>query len=245
MSYLFVVTGRNCASWAEACLTSIAAQPGDWRCVVVDDASEDGTVVRMLPVIHSDRRFALIHRAEPVGIAQNQWEAVQALEPRRGDVLVWVDLDDRLAHEKVLLRLDREYDTGALVTYGSYRPDPPSTTCPRVWQYPVDVLRKGTLRRHFSRLGTRFNHLRTVSWEVFRHFTSADFKDDDGQWFAAGLDYAVMIPAIELAGTRTRYIPDVLYVYTSDNPNSEWRVRAPEANSAHAQVLRRTARRPL
>lgn len=244
--YLVVTTGRNCIDRVDRCLTSIAAQRGvDVRCVVVDDASDGDHAdqpnrVADLCNLHG---FRFIAHDERVGAMGSQWEAWHELEPEAADVVVWVDLDDRLAHDRALERVEVEYAAGARVTYGSYRPEPESATCPAVTVYPDDIVRRRAFRAFARRGGgLRYNHLRTVSWWALRQIGADQLRGPDGEWYRSGPDCAVMIPALELAGRRHAVIPDVLYIYTSDNPYSEWRRWPEQVNADHRHVL---GRRPL
>lgn len=249
MSYLIVMTGRNCAPWAQRALESVARQHGDFRVHVTDDASDDATPEIVTEFCRHDDRFTpTLITGSPNGTMRNQYEAWNALQPDDGDVIVWVDLDDRLYRDNdTFAILDREYDAGALVTYGSYIPDPPSDTCPRVFPYPPDIRDAGLIRTYTRKRigGIRFNHLRTVSWTVLQRIPAGVLQDRARRWFTSGPDFAVMIPAIELAGQHTHFIPEILYAYTSDNPYSEWRRWNTNVNKAHQTVLGHRAYRPL
>lgn len=246
MAFLVVTVGRNCAPFAARCLDSLAAQQDqDFRVHVIDDASDDGTaeVVREWAQLNAPEHFAFQFNAESVGAMRNQRDAWLAMEPADGDVVVWVDLDDRLAHEHALSVVAEHYRTGALVTYGNYTSDPYSDTCPRVRPYPAAVFPHLRAAIRERQVGLWFNHLRTVSWSVLGLLTDADLQDDDGNWWSTGPDGAVMIPALELAGPeRTTVIDQTLLVYTSDNPLSEWRRWPEQVNRDHAQMLARPSK---
>lgn len=246
MNFLIVVTGRNCEPWAKACLDSIASQTLNhrMRVCVVDDASNDRTwdiVAGYAPLADVGWRFH--HRPRPVGAMRNQWDAWRELAPADDDVVVWVDLDDRLAHDRVLETVERAYLDGALVTYGSYRSEPHAATCHQAAAYPVDVLTDGQGLRwhivHTRGAGIRFNHLRTVSGRVMAHIEKADLVGPRGDFWETGADAAVMTPAIELAAERTVVLPDVLYVYTSDNPMSDWRRNTRLVQRNHHEMFAR------
>lgn len=245
MRFLIVCVGRNCEPWALRSMQSIAEQRHhDVDVFVIDDASTDGTG-EIVADFCTDAGWRYRINDESVGAMRNQYDAWTGLDGRPGDVVVWVDLDDRLAHPDALEVVAQRYVDGALLTYGSYAPDPPSATCPSVLAYPQQVVRRGLVRQFTLRNGIRFNHLRTVSWDVMRHISVKDCQTRKGEWFKAGPDCAVMIPALELAGTRHAVIDEVLYLYTSDNEFSEWRRWPTEVNVAHRDVLTRQPRRAL
>jgi hypothetical protein len=59
---------------------------------------------------------------------------------------------------------------------------------------------------------------------------------------------AVMLPALELSGDRCAFIPDPLYVYTSDLPSAEWRAANGLVRRNHRTMLERPPKvraRPL
>lgn len=246
MTFGVVCVGRNCEPWALASMQSIADQQrDDVRVYVIDDASTDGTADLVIPFC-ADHGWKHRVNPEPLGAMRNQWDAWHGLDLVDGDVVVWVDLDDRLAHPRVLDVVDARYADGALVTYGSYQPVPASDTCPPVRAYPDEIIRRNHIRR-FARSGggLRYNHLRTVSWQILRRIDSRDCQTRAGEWLPSGPDCAVMIPALELAGSRHVVIDEVLYLYTSDNPSSEWRRWPGQVNADHRDILSRMPKPPI
>lgn len=252
MRMLVVCVGRNCAPFALASLESIAAQSyRNMRVAVVDDASDDGTA----DVVESfcAGRPGWVHQCNTsrVGAMTNQHTAWSSLDPSDDDVVVWCDLDDRLTGPDVLQRLSAVYGRrGVWLTYGNYAPghshDGPCDdrcscwTCPPVRPYPRQVLLRGRLRQYIrAGGGFRYNHLRTVQYRLLRRLTVEDMQDDDGNWWTSGPDAAVMIPCLEMAGTRHRVLTDVLLRYTADNPQSEWRTIVDTVRTNHAQMLAR------
>lgn len=245
MRYLIVVVGRNCEPWAQTCLDSLAALTGpDYTVAVVDDASTDATADICAPYC-DEHGWTFIRQAERMGAMCNQVTAWQALEPGADDVVVWVDLDDRLAHADVLNVLSRHYRRGALLTYGSYRSEPHSPTCAPAKPYKREIIRSGAYRNVRRSGGLLYNHLRTVSWRVLRQLRDEDFRDDDGEWWQTGPDAAVMLPCLELAGSRHQFIRDVLYVYRSDLDHAEWRAVPELVNRNHRQMLARPPKKRI
>lgn len=246
MAFLVVMTGRNCRDLTKRAMDSVAEQTGEeFRVCVVDDASTDGTA--LVVETEAERHgWTYVVRNEPVGAMRNQWDAIRALEPQEGDVVLWADLDDRLAHENVLSRVRQGYDKGALMTYGSYTSVPFSSTCAPAQPYPDRIARDGS-HRAFMRAhgGILHNHLRSISWEVVSQITDADCQDSDGNWWMVAPDYAIMVPALEISRERCHFIPDVLYEYQSDNVSAEWRVRPGSVNAAHREMMSRAPKRPV
>lgn len=246
MRFGVVCVGKNCAPWAQRCLQSIADQQHhDVDVFIIDDASTDGTGELVAPIAASNG-WKFQSNPVSVGAMRNQWDAWHGLGLAAADVVVWVDLDDALAHPEVLDTVAARYDSGALLTYGSYLPVPASDTCPPVTAYPDAIVQRNTIRQFARRGGgLRYNHLRTVQWSVLSHLTARDCQDRRGRWFQSGPDCAVMIPALEMVGRRHAVIDEVLYLYTSDNPTSEWRRWPGQVNTDHRDILSRPPKRPL
>jgi len=181
--------------------------------------------------------MSILHK-ENKGALYSQVEAINALSPEDDDVIVWVDGDDWLAHQNVLKYLSKFYDAHkCLMTYGNYRPDPSSDTCPQPKSYPKEVVLDNSYRVSAYTCGLLFNHLRTVKYLLFKHLKESDFTWPDGTWFKCAGDTAVMIPCLELAGGRYRYIDKELYVYNTSNPVSDWRRWSNEIDRTHKYIL--------
>lgn len=259
MNFLIVCVGRNCEPFALRSLESIAAQNDPtMRVAVIDDASTDGTgdIVKQF----CEGRPGWVHNVntERVGAMRNQYDAWRSLDPMPDDVVVWCDLDDRLASPGVTKTLRHYYARGTVrLTYGNYKPTHTHDgacdqrcscwTCPPVRPYPRSVLtRHGQLRRFIANGGGfRFNHLRTVRYDVLAQLSVEDLQDDDGNWWSSGPDGAVMIPALELAGHRMRVLSETLLLYTADNPESEWRTIVDTVNRNHQQMLARPPKKMM
>ena len=101
-----IVAVYNCEQYVRACLESLKAQTlPDFECIVVDDASTDGSVRAVRDCVADDARFQLVQLAENggPGAARNA-----ALDRARGTYAMYVDADDLLAPdalEKIVARM--------------------------------------------------------------------------------------------------------------------------------------------
>lgn len=240
------MTGREHADWAREALDSVAAQTDDRVDVcAIDDASDDETLFRVLAEYSDRHEWFCFRQHERKYALENQALAWRVLEPQEDDVVVWVDLDDRLAAPDALELVRAYYDAGALLTYGSYRPFPadhPNARSCRPAQLYDPMVAK--LRR-YRKVLTWFNHLRTVSWKVLSQITDRELRRSDGNYFRANTDRAVMFPALELAGDRIEVIPDVLYEYRCDSPDAVWRTMNTELVAEDRELRSRPAREAL
>lgn len=151
---------------------------------------------------------------------RNQYEGIRVMQPEDDDIIVFLDLDgDRLAHPRVLSRLAEIYEQQKpLLTYGGYVSVPPSETTPPYLRYPAGV----SVRDYTRNVSTRFNHIRTMKWDVLKRVPDNYFKWPDGRWFIRGADYAVMIPCLELVGERYVCVQETLMYYNTAQPHPEY-----------------------
>lgn len=220
------MTGRGHPDWAREALDSVAAQTDDrFDVCAVDDASED--LFEMLADYGRRYGWMYLRRDERCYALANQVLAWESLEPEDEDVIVWVDLDDRLATPEALRTVRDYYQQGALLTYGSYKPfpaeHPNAASCRPAQPYDPLVVRTRAYRGTIQ----WFNHLRTCSWKVLKEITDGELRRADGGYFRANTDRAVFFPALELAGDRVAFIPDVLYEYRCDSMDAVWRTMNP------------------
>lgn len=250
MTYLILVTGRNAAPYIGPCLASIAMQRStNYRVSITDDCSDDHTpdlITKFVSQRYDKARWTVTHTPSRRYALENQYNAWMTADLSDDDVVVWLDADDRLAHPDVLTTLDSYYaNPDTWMTYGSYAPVPAShpsaATCKPARQYPGSVIRTNSFR--YSK--RCYNHLRTISWRVLKHITAADLTDDSGQFFRANTDASVMIPALELSGTHSTFIPEVLYAYTCDSPDAVWRTAATEIDREGAALRNKERKRRL
>ena len=55
-----------------------------------------------------------------------------------------------------------------------------------------------------------------------------DLKDADGNFYEMTYDQAIMLPLLEMAGPRCKYIPEILHVYNKENPLNVDKTRTQE-----------------
>lgn len=235
--YKIIVAGYNCYDMIDNCLQSILDQTyTNYDVCLVDDASTDE---RQWPLVHAwakGNNWDSLHREVNAGALRSQHEGIMKMNPQDGDVIVWVDMDDAFATPEALAILDSYYDDSTPMTYGSYQSVPYSETCPQPSRYPVECDRVRGYRDIYL-WGLRYNHLRTVRWELYKRLdVETDFKHN-GEWMNLASDTAVMLPCLEMSGGRYKFIEDILYSYTSDNPISEWR-KAPQGTNEMHDYLR-------
>lgn len=244
MAYKIITAVWNAAPFFPAYVESVRMQRHrDFDVVVVDDCSTDGT--REM-VVDATRRsgWTAILNSEPRGALYNQVHGIRALDCQPDDVLVFVDGDDRLAHPNVLNALDKYYADDTKLAYGQYAPDPPSRTCQLAAPFPQEIIDERSFRHvAANKGGIWWNHIRTFKYELFAQLTDDDFKDPNGKFYQTATDAALMYPCLELAAPHIKFIPEVLYLYSSENPASDWRRWPRQCDRDHMHILGKKPKR--
>jgi glycosyltransferase involved in cell wall biosynthesis len=228
MRFKVVMAGRDCFRFVQRSMESVAAQIDEGVDVcVVDDASEDLRQPELMERLCSGSGWQFIRNEEHRGALYNHVAAIRRLAPDPEDVIVSVDADDRLNGSDALARVRGYYELyGPLLTYGSYRSDPEDWRVQPARHLPDEVVLANSYRAFSAREDDPdpvwFNHLRTLKHHLFERLDpDVDFVRADGSWLKTCYDLAITIPALELAAGRHLMLPDVLYLYTRDNPRSD------------------------
>src|SRR5690606_2156426 len=156
-----VVASYNCMKWLPRCLESIASQDYlNYDVWVTDDGSDGDQQASYIEKFCKGLGWGYNINEKNTGALYSQVHAIRSLNPEAGDVVVYVDGDDRLAHDRVFDVLNRHYKSGVLMTYGGYTTDPPDPRCPKPKRYPKECEESNDYRRAHH-WGILFNHLRT------------------------------------------------------------------------------------
>lgn len=223
-----VVPTYNAAPWIEACLRSIQTQShSNFECLVIDDASIDATF-EVLSKLKLDERFTILRNPVNLGPLANTWHGFERLGCRKTEnaVLTIVDGDDSLAHDRAFATVAKHYesDPNLLMTYGNYACDvaPLVGMCGRFKETTVQ-------RRDFRKDHACVSCLRTFKARLWNGLKKRDLiHPDTGRFFAAGGDVAYLLPLLDMAGSRFKFIEEILYFYNTNNPVSDSRIRAQE-----------------
>ncbi len=201
-------------------LDSIVHQKLDipFRVIYVNDCSSDrtGELVETYIRGHNCESFCtVIHNEIRLGSAlANQYKAIHSLPDHA--IVVLIDGDDFLAHDRVLERVLHEYkNKNTWMTYGQmiFYPEG-GTLCEECPQRVFD-------ENSFREEPWVTSHLRTCYAGLFKRIKKEDLLYR-GDFFEAAGDFAFMFPMLEMASQgHIRFIPDVLYGYNHHNPISD------------------------
>jgi glycosyltransferase involved in cell wall biosynthesis len=216
-----------------------------FRCLIGDDLSTDDSIDRARAGIGDDERFQIAAHTEKKSSMGNIATPIECAAPDDDEIIVLVDGDDHLAHEHVLQRVADAYRRhGCWMTYGSYSgPNMPrEAVCrsyPR-WAVRYNLFRALTWRAshlktfkyglwkrlppaYFTITTAEFNAalrrallgLRWRHWRHWRRIDPASLLSPCGQYIRRCDDKAMTLPMLELAGERSRFIDEVLYIYNA------------------------------
>lgn len=127
------------------------------------------------------------------------------------EIIVWLDGDDYLAHDRALETVQRYHDAGAWVTYGQF-----------IWEKRGGAIGFGPGRDGPSGAPPRRDRwyaslLRTFRAGLAKRIRDDDMRDLDGGYAGWVPDQRVMLAVLEMAGPRAVFVPQVLAVYTGEN----------------------------
>lgn len=214
-----LITSYNNEKFFYRNLDSIVNQKLDvpFRVIYVDDCSSDRTgqwVDAYIGAHNLESMCTVIHNENRLGALANQYNMIHTLSDHT--IVVQVDGDDFLAHDRVLERVLQEYSNKSIwMSYGQmiYYPEG-STLCESCPQHVLD-------ENSFRSYRWVTSHLRTFYAGLFKRIHKEDLLYQDDFFPIAG-DLALMFPMLEMASRgHIAFIPDVLYVYNHHNPISD------------------------
>ena len=150
-------------------------------------------------------------------------KAIDLLKPNDDDIIVLVDGDDKLHDNRVFEKINNFYQDDTLITFGNFikvdnmgNQSRKSINCKRI---NLKNIIKNRNFRHLNNDSFPFSHLKTFKYKLYRKINHEDLKRN-GEYIRSATDVAIMIPMLEMAGTRIKCIEDVLYDYTKDHNES-------------------------
>ena len=230
--FTILMMGHNSRPWIELCLKSALLQDyPNFDIIAIDAKTDDGTYDYLQQHVGLNTHLKVIRNEKRKYQTQNVYEG--SFIAKSNSIIVTLDFDDWLPHNKVLAILDKYYSNNIWMTYGSMMK---SGTGSKVWgfgRYSDEVISNNSFRLDHWRA----SHLRTFRRELIMHIPPSNFKDTDGEWFKAGGDLTFMWPMLEMSGDRFHFISEPLYVYNEGNENSDFR-KVPNEQIRIQELLR-------
>ncbi|MFC1842069.1 glycosyltransferase family 2 protein [Candidatus Dependentiae bacterium] len=231
---VIVIPSYNNIKWLTQCLGSVKAQCyNNFEVIYINDCSTDRTkhlTKKYIKHYDLENKFKLISNEKRVGALANLYKAIHSCQNE--DIIVLLDGDDWLAHPFVLKIINSVYqDPNVWLTYGQFMSIP---ECTRGFcrEFSDNII----LNNYFRKTHFPVSHLRTFYAGLFKLIK---FKDliYEGDFYQMTWDKAIMLPMIEMARERHKYIEDVLYHYNNSNPLNDHKVDQKLQMDLHHQIL--------
>lgn len=230
---IIVPSFRNAPYYKRNLFSVCNQQYSDFRVIYTDDCSDDGTGDLVEGYVKDNDlqdKVTVIKNKERVGAMENLYRMFHSCG--EDEVCVMVDGDDWLANHQVLTKLNAVYESGDVwMTYGSYM-DHPQSSRGCCLPYPEPIVAANAFRND----RWRASHLRTMKAKLFQQIKKEDLKDQNGRFYEAAWDLAIMLPCLEMSGNRHRYIHDILYMYNNENPIQDYKVKLQLQQSLEHQI---------
>jgi glycosyltransferase involved in cell wall biosynthesis len=236
-----VISTRNAVQYIDRCLNSALTQDyPDFEVIFLDACSNDGTYEKAKEYGTKYSNIRVIQN----NVRKYQGENIRIgteMSPKKS-IIITLDGDDWFPHDVVLARVNAEYNKyDCWMTYGTYVEYPHRDVSSFYHEYPIDVRQNKTFRQY----KWLASHLRTFRRELFLSINPEDMKDPNtGDYVSYAPDLSFQFPMLEMCGiNKSRYIPDILYVYNRENPMNESKQRQDEINRIE-NLLRNKASYP-
>ena len=212
--FVIVVPSYNNELYCETNLASILGQNySNYRIIYTDDHSSDKTVEKVESIVAKSskaKHFTLVKNDVRLGAMENLYNMINECDD--DEIVVTVDGDDWLTSSNVLTKLNDIYTNNDVwLTYGQHKRTD-NMPYDLSAQYPDDVITKNAFREY----RWSASHLRTFYAWLFKRIKKMDLMFH-GKFFEMTYDLAIMFPMLEMAGKRSKFLPDVFYVYNRDN----------------------------
>ncbi len=231
VEFTILITSYKNEKWAKDNFKSACCQKSTnpYKVIYINDCSSDrtGEIIDAYVQKHKLGSFVtVIHNKKRVGAMENIYTAIHTIIPDN-HVVVSLDGDDMLAHDEVLLQLEKAYSDPAIwMTYGSVLQIPSG----KPWmsmKVPNAVFKEKKLRQHHPFVK---QHLRTFKAALFKKVKKEDLMYE-GEFMQVTWDMACMFPMLEMASAKDPetknhhlFIDEILYFYRVNNPINDFRV---------------------
>lgn len=215
-----VIPSYQNSKWYERNLSSVLSQEyNNYRVIYTDDCSSDktGEIVEQFKEKNNFDNLEVIKNKSRVGAMENLYNMIHSCDD--DEIIITLDGDDWLSHEKVLSKINQVYSDGnTWMSYGQYK-DHPHGGRGCSTQIPAHITQRNAFRKH------RWcsSHLRTFYTWLFKRIKKEDLMQG-GKFYTMTWDLAFMFPMLEMSGPKAKFIPDILYIYNVENPINDSKV---------------------
>lgn len=205
--FLIIATGYNCEKYVADCVKSVEAQTyKNFDVIYIDDASTDNTFRGLLGSV----KMGYYSKTETnLGTVKCREIAIRDYKYDY-DVIVWLDLDDKLKPNALEVLATVYKDKDVWMTYGNYVTDKGEQPFKDV-TIPDDIHNRNAYREY----PFMFMHLRSYRKELYFNLTPLDLYPNTG-WIYQ--DANLLFSMMEMSGKEhMKSINEPLYIYTVTN----------------------------
>ena len=219
--FVVVIPSYKNSQWCIQNITSALNQNyNQFRIIFTDDCSPDDTFSRVRDVVNSSSKgkiVTLIQNSNRLGALHNLYNMIHSCQD--DEIILTLDGDDWFPDNEVLNKLNAVYSNdGIWMTYGQYKNSTDGQS--GVAQpYPQHIIDSNQFRHHVWGA----SHLRTFYSWLFKKIRKEDLMQH-GTFFPMTWDFAIMLPMLEMSGSHSKFLGDILYVYNMDNPINDHKV---------------------
>ena len=175
---------------------------------IIDDASTDSSVEVAKRTANQDPRIHIIENEYNMSAVYNKTiNFVNHAEPQDEDVIITLDGDDYLLHNKVLSYLRGVYKEDVWLTYGG-------AIIPEGQQVAAHWFQAADWRVSLRNQGFCLTHLRSHKFFLLKNVKNKDLRYQTGGLFRYPEDIILFIPMAEMAGEEhCRHLKQKSYFY--------------------------------
>jgi glycosyltransferase involved in cell wall biosynthesis len=214
--FLIIIPSYNNKEWYKRNLDSVFMQDYPfYQVIYIDDCSPDGTgdlVKKYINKMHKKEKVLLVKNKERRLALANYYTAIHAYG-QDDDIALVLDGDDWFAHDHVLSLINKVYEKfDVWITYGQHK-QYPSGYLGIAKKLPAHIIKTNSFRDY----PWVTSQQRTFYVWLFKLIKIEDLLYD-GKFFSVAGDLGTMFPMLEMAGTKSTFIPDVIYIYNRATP---------------------------
>lgn len=226
-SFKIVIPSFNSIDFIGKTLRSVESQTfKNYDVCVIDDGSTLEQQRSIITEFCERNQWKSIFHDKNYGALHGLVGAIKKLQCEDDDVIIVIDGDDWLAHEKVFEKLHQVYSENDIyLTWGQCEIYPPGKTPMRYAQPIPDMIIDQKLYRDIPFV---FWHPGTFKYRLWRNLKDIDLRDVDGQYFRIMKDKATLYPMLEMAGHKVKFINETLYIYNISNPLNDFATTSEE-----------------
>lgn len=218
------------------CLESIKNQTYvNYSVCIIDDASNDSDErVEIINSYLNNPNWYIIKQKVNGGPLVSRDVGIRKMCNNDSDIIVLIDGDDKLAHNKVFERIIKEYEKDIYLTFGNFKTSN-NIIC---WDLDIvnweKVIEENKYREVcqpeywdellISKKNTAFKFpfapIRTFKFFLYSKIKDKDLRDMDNNYDKYATDKTIMLPMLEMSGGKFSYINEILYIYNNNNGNN-------------------------